>query len=72
MASRLSGDDGMKKVVEVFVRDKLVAAYPVLSEELRSLSPNDGAFIEFVKERMKCPAYNPGDIGAARFLVRGA
>jgi hypothetical protein len=62
----------MKKVVEVFVRDKLVAAYPVLSEELRGLPPNDGAFIGFVKERIKCPVYSPGDIEAARFLVRSA
>ena len=62
----------MKKVVEVFVRDKLIAAYPVLSEELRGLSPNDGAFIELVKERIKYPAYSSVDIKAAEFLVRSA
>ena len=62
----------MRKVVEVFVRDRLVAAYPVLSEELSGLSPTDSTFIEFVRVRMKRPAYSPRDIEAARFLVRGA
>jgi len=62
----------MKKVLEDFVRDKLIAAYPVLSEVLRSLSPNDGAFIELVKERIKYLAYSAVDIKAAKFLVRSA
>jgi hypothetical protein len=62
----------MKKVVEVFVRDRLVAAYPILREELGGLPPNDGAFIGFVKERMKRPAYSARDVEAARFLVRSA
>lgn len=59
----------MKKIVDVFIRDKLVASYPVvvtLPEEPLS----DRHFIERIKEQMRAGSYAPEDIAVARFTVR--
>jgi hypothetical protein len=59
----------VKKIVDVFIRDKLVASYPVivaLPEEPLS----DQHFIERVKEQMRAGNYAPEDIAVARFTVR--
>ena len=59
----------MRKIVDVFVRDKLVATYPVIvtmPEEPLS----DQHFVERVKEQMRAGNYAPEDIAIARFTVR--
>lgn len=52
-----------------FLKDKLVASYPVVVEAIDR--PTDGAFIARVKEQMQ-NYYNNEDIQRARFLVRTA
>lgn len=58
----------MRKTVDVFLKDKLVAAYPVIVEAIDR--PTDDDFIARVKEQMKSN-YSSDDIQSARFLVRG-
>jgi hypothetical protein len=58
----------MRKTVDVFLRDQLVASYPVVMEAIDQ--PTDADFIERVKELMRS-YYSSDDIQAARFLVRG-
>jgi hypothetical protein len=63
----------MKKIVDVFVRDRLVASYPVMAERLArgDPSPNDEHFVELVKSRMQGAFYSKEDLAAAKFVVRG-
>ena len=58
----------MRKFVDVFVRDRLVASYPVLLEEVDR--PDDEAFITKVRQQMKMGSYSSEDLELARFLVR--
>jgi hypothetical protein len=59
----------VKKIVDVFIRDKLVASYPVIvTSPEEPLS--DQHFIERVKEQMRAGNYAPEDIAVARFTVR--
>jgi hypothetical protein len=59
----------VRKIVDVFVKDKLGASYPVIvtmPEEPLS----DQHFIERVKGQMRTGNYAPEDIAVARFTVR--
>ena len=58
----------MRKTVDVFLRDQLVASYPVVVEAIDQ--PTDADFIERVKVLMRS-YYSTDDIQAAKFLVRG-
>ena len=59
----------MRKIVDVFLKDNLVASYPVLvTSPEEPLS--DQHFIERVKEQMRAAHYAPEDIAVARFTVR--
>ena len=57
----------MKKTVDVFLRDELVASYPVVVQGIDR--PTDADFIERVKQSMRS-YYSTDDIQAARFFVR--
>jgi hypothetical protein len=57
-----------KKIVEVFIRDKRVASYPVVITLDRIVTDED--FVERVIEQMRAGNYSPDDISAARFVVR--
>jgi hypothetical protein len=57
----------MRKTVDVFLKDKLIASYPVVVERIDQ--PTDDDFIVRVKERMRSN-YSVEDIQSARFLVR--
>ena len=57
----------MRKTVDVFLKDKLVASYPVVVEATDR--PTDDAFIARVKEQMQSH-YSGDEIQSARFLVR--
>ena len=59
----------MKKIVDVFIKDKLVASYPVvIASPQEPLS--DQHFIERIREQMRAGSYAPEDIAVARFTVR--
>ena len=57
----------MKKTVDVFLRDELVASYPIVVQAIDR--PSDDDFIEQVKELMRS-FYSAEDIQAARLFVR--
>jgi hypothetical protein len=57
-----------KKIVEVFIRDKRVASYPVVIPLDRNVADSD--FIERVVEQMRAGNYSQDDISVARFVVR--
>jgi len=57
----------MRKTVDVFLKDALVASYPVVVERIDR--PTDDDFIARVKERMRSH-YSVDDIQSAKFLVR--
>jgi hypothetical protein len=64
----------MKKIVDVFVRDRLVASYPVVAEQLAGddPTPNDEHFVELVKAQMQgAGSYSKEELAAAKFVVRG-
>ena len=56
-----------RRIVDVFVRDRLVASYPVLVECWPQFASDDD-FIEPVRERLRRTF--PGDVGLARYLIR--
>lgn len=58
----------MKKTVDVFLRDRLVASYPVVVGELDR--PMDDDYTSLVKSYMR-RLYSGREIAAARFVVRG-
>ena len=64
----------MKKIVDVFVMDRLVASYPVVAEWLavEGPTPNDEHFVELVKAQMQgAGSYSKEELAAAKFVVRG-
>jgi hypothetical protein len=62
----------VRKIVDVFVRDRLVASYPVVSDPLAGPTPNDEHFVELVKSQMQgAGSYSNEDLAAAKFVVRG-
>jgi hypothetical protein len=62
-----SGTVDVKKIVDVFLQDRLVASYPVVVEVL---DPTDDDFIEIIKRHMR-RQYSEEDTAVARFIVRG-
>jgi hypothetical protein len=63
----------MKKIVDVFVMDRLVASYPIVAEELAGgPTSNDERFVELVKAQMQgAGSYSKEELAAAKFVVRG-
>jgi len=63
----------MKKIVDVFVRDRLVASYPVVvAERVAGHTPNDEHFVELLKAQMQgAGSYSKDDLAAGKFVVRG-
>jgi hypothetical protein len=57
-----------QKIVDVFLRDRLVASYPVVLTLKRRILDED--FVEQVKERMRGGSFSPDDVACARFIVR--
>jgi hypothetical protein len=57
----------VRKTVDVFLQDKLVASYPVIVEGIDR--PTDDDFIARVKKQMESH-YSSEDIQSARFLIR--
>jgi hypothetical protein len=58
----------MRKTVDVYAMDRLVASYPIVVKALDR--PTDDDFIEGIKQQMR-RYYTSEDIQAARFVVRG-
>jgi hypothetical protein len=58
---------GVRKTVDVFLGDRLVASYPVV---LEANNPTDQDFIQHVRRYMR-RHYSKEDIAAARFAVGG-
>ena len=58
----------MRKTVDVYLKDRLVASYPVVAMAIDR--PTDDDFIERIKQQMR-HYYRNEDIEAARFVVRG-
>jgi hypothetical protein len=63
----------MKKIVDVFVMDRLVASYPIVAEQLAGgPTSNDERFVELVKAKMQgAGSYSKEELAAAKFVVRG-
>jgi hypothetical protein len=57
----------VRKTVDVFIRDHLIASYPVVVSE--GDRPEDADYIEQVKSHMR-RHYSREDIAAAKFVVR--
>jgi hypothetical protein len=57
-----------KRIVEVFVQDRLVASYPIVLTLDRPVVDED--FVERAKAQMNGGTYPPDEIARARFLVR--
>jgi hypothetical protein len=56
----------VKKTVDVFVQDRLIASYPMVLEEI---NPTDEDFIDRIKRYMR-RHYSKEDVAAAKFIVR--
>jgi hypothetical protein len=61
------GTVGMRKTVDVFLGDRLVASYPVV---LETDNPTDQDFVDHIRRYMR-HHYSKEDIATARFAVRG-
>jgi hypothetical protein len=61
----------MKKIVDVFVMDRLVASYPIVAEEpAGGPTPNDERFVQLVKLQMQGGgSYSKEELAGAKFLV---
>ena len=59
----------MRKTVDVYLNDRLVASYPVVAKAIDR--PTDDDFIDRIKRQMR-RYHRSEDIQAARFVVRGA
>jgi hypothetical protein len=65
-------DRRVRRIVDVFVRDQLVASYPVVAEQPAGPTPNDEYFVELVKAQMQgAGSYSKEDFAAAKFVIRG-
>ena len=60
------GIDALRKTVDVFLGDRLVASYPVVLET----NTSDQDFIEHVRQYMR-RHYSKDEIAVAKFVVRG-
>jgi hypothetical protein len=61
----------VRRIVDVFVRDRLRASYPVIIERKARL-PSEDDFVTYIRRRLNRSDYSPEDIKAARFVVREA
>ncbi len=60
------------KIVDVFVRDRIIASYPVIAEGSAGPTPDDQHFIELAKAQMKgAGSYSDEDLAVAKYMVRG-
>ena len=59
-----------EKVVDVFLRDRLVASYPVILDGL-DVAISEQDFIELARDCMGENGYPAEDISDAKFSVRG-
>ncbi|MFO1159010.1 MAG: hypothetical protein U1E60_24375 [Reyranellaceae bacterium] len=57
-----------KRIVDVFLQDRLVAAYPIVIALDRPVVDDD--FVEHAKARMRGGTYPEDEIARARFIVR--
>lgn len=57
-----------QKIVDVFLRDRLVASYPVVVALDRRIIDED--FVDQVKERMRGGSFSSDEVESARFMVR--
>jgi hypothetical protein len=60
--------------MDVFVRDRIVASYPVVAEWLagEGPTPNDEHFVALVKAQMQgTGSYSKEELAAAKFVVLG-
>jgi hypothetical protein len=60
----------MRRIVDVFVKDRLRGSYPVVIEA--PTDPSDDDFIDCVRTRLDRGAYSADDVKAARFVIREA
>jgi hypothetical protein len=58
-----------EKVVDVFLRDKFVASYPVVLDFL-NVAISDQDFIGLARDSMREDGYTAEDIAEAKFIVR--
>jgi hypothetical protein len=58
-----------ERIVDVFLKDKLVASYPVAGDML-SATISDRDFIDLAKNVMREDGYSEEDIDDAKFNVR--
>jgi hypothetical protein len=58
----------MRKTVAVYLKDRLIASYPVVVKPVDR--PTDDDFVERIKQQMRS-YYRSEDIQVARFVVRG-
>jgi hypothetical protein len=58
-----------EKVVDVFLRDKFVASYPVVWD-LLNVAISDRDFIGLARDSMREDGYTAEDIAEAKFIVR--
>jgi hypothetical protein len=62
----------MRKIVDVFVTDRIVASYPVVAERLAGPTLSDEHFVELVKAQMQNSGFDSTEErAAAKFMVRG-
>ena len=61
------GTVGLRKTVDVFLGDRLVASYPVV---LEANNPTDQDFIEHIRRYIR-RHYSKDEMAVARFVVRG-
>ena len=60
----------MRKIVDVFVTDRIVASYPVTAERLAGPTLNDEHFVELVKAQMQnSDCYSRDERAAPKFMV---
>ena len=58
-----------ERIVDVFLKDKLVASYPVAGDMLTA-TISDRDFVDLAKSAMRQDGYNEQDIDDAKFNVR--
>jgi hypothetical protein len=58
-----------EKVVDVFLKDRLVASYPVVLDMVNAAT-SEQDFIELAKDSMREDGYTAEDIAEAKFSVR--
>jgi hypothetical protein len=60
-----------KRIVDVFLQDRLIASYPFVWREFRTPTP-DSEFIDRAREIMRNRGFAQAEIAGAKFLVSSA